>query len=313
MKVIELNNCIKYDFDKCNQCMVCIKTCPTRALTMFDGVIEFNNKKCYSCRKCINVCPTHSLYYNVNTASFEGKGSVAVIPYNADNRFLNKTYDKVVTYELAEKVKCVETAFEMERVSSKKINGEITKPLIITDVNNLEKYLIIKKSNVVNYLSRVKDVYTIAANLIKNNNQNISCISLYGVTFNAKAKLENNKNITEICDIPFKCVHKYNVLDILNTYISLCKFNCEVDIENLSFENDITIEVYNKYLKETILFTKNIYNLEYLNYSKYNFIFVVEDNKYILNNDLLKDDEINSLYKNIYKQPGTCTSFIKKE
>jgi hypothetical protein len=179
--------------------------------------------------------------------------------------------------------------------------------------NNLDKYLTIKKLNIINYLSRVKDVYTIAANLIKNNNQNVSSISLYGVKFNAKSKLENNKNINEICDIPFKNEHKYNVLDILNTYMSLCKFNCNVDINTLNFENDITIEVFNKYLKETILFTKNIYNLECLDLSKYNFIFVVEESKYILNDDLLKDEEINNLYKNIYKQPGTCASFIKKE
>ena len=313
MKIIELNNSIKYNFDKCNQCMLCIKTCPTRALTMFDGVIEFNNKKCYSCKKCINSCPTYALYYNVNVGFYDGNGSIAVLPFNADKRFLNKSYNKIITYELAEKIKCVETAFEMEKLSSKKINGEISKPLIVTDVNNLEKYLTIKKLNIINYLSRVKDVYTITANLIKNNNQNVSSISLYGVKFNAKSKLENNKNINEICDIPFKNEHKYNVLDILNTYMSLCKFNCNVDINTLNFENDITIEVFNKYLKETILFTKNIYNLEYLDFSKYNFIFVVEESKYILNDDLLKDEEINNLYKNTYKQPGTCASFIKKE
>lgn len=313
MKIIELNNSIKYDFDKCNQCMICIKTCPTRALTMFDGVIEFNNKKCYSCKKCINSCPTDALYYNVNVDSYNGDGNIAVIPFNADKRFLNKSYNKIITYELAEKVKCVETAFEMEKLSSKKINGEISKPLIVTDVNNLDKYLTIKKLNIINYLSRVKDVYTITANLIKNNNQNVSDVSFYGVKFNAKSKLENNKIINKICDIPFKNAHKYNVLDILNTYMSLCKFNCNVDINTLNFENDTTIEVYNKYLKETILFTKNIYNLEYLDFSKYNFIFVVEESKYILNDDLLKDEEINSLYKNTYKHPGTCASFIKKE
>lgn len=312
MKVVELNNCIKYDFNKCKQCMSCIKTCPTRALFMFDGEVKIKNDKCYLCKKCINECNNYALYYNVNEGIYDGNGSVAVIPFNADQKFLTKKYNKVLNYELAEKIYCVETAFEMEKLSSKRINEEMALPLIITDVNNLENYLQIKKINSIKYLSKVRNIYTIAINLIKNEIANINTISLYGVPFETKNNLQEFEHISEFCDIPYKTKHKYNVLDIFNTYLSLCKFTCNINLEKLNFKNDIILECNNNYLSEKILFTQNINNLDAIDYSKYSFIFVVKEDNYILNSNLLKDEEINELYKTKYKQPGINISFIKK-
>ena len=138
-KIINLSNIMKFDVSKCSYCNNCIKVCKTRALGFVDGELQFYKDNCIQCRKCIENCETHALYFNINEDN-DSKGDVALVPFNANTTLIQHRYKIIQSLELGEKIKIIETAFEMEKLSSKKINGEISKPLIITDVNNLEKY-----------------------------------------------------------------------------------------------------------------------------------------------------------------------------
>ncbi|MGC9361880.1 MAG: 4Fe-4S binding protein [Candidatus Syntrophosphaera sp.] len=47
----------------CNQCGVCVQTCPTLALTVTkQGVVMLNKALCINCLMCVAVCPTHSMF-----------------------------------------------------------------------------------------------------------------------------------------------------------------------------------------------------------------------------------------------------------
>jgi Fe-S-cluster-containing hydrogenase component 2 len=47
----------------CNQCGVCVQTCPTLALTINpQGVVMLNTKLCIGCYMCVAACPTGSMF-----------------------------------------------------------------------------------------------------------------------------------------------------------------------------------------------------------------------------------------------------------
>lgn len=313
-KVINLSNTIKYDYDKCNQCGKCVYGCDNKALCLYNNEIELKKEYCISCKKCINVCKTNALYYNINDGIIEGTNTIAIIPYSADMRLINKKYKNIVTYELGEKVKVIETAFEMERITSNKVNDEPSKPLIISDVLNID--LIIKHfyPHLEQYLSKVKNVYYISSYLarLQKKNNNLRVVE-YAVPFEVKNFFDDIKITDEICDIPYKVNHKYNILDILNTYISLCKLESNSDIENIEIQNNLVIEFFNRYIKIKILFLTDINQLSSLDYSNYDFIFICKENRYFLNDNILKDNEVNLLYKKILKEPGKTPALLRKE
>lgn len=43
--------------NKCQACAICVKNCPTEALTLNDDKIEFDSEKCIYCRECEAICP----------------------------------------------------------------------------------------------------------------------------------------------------------------------------------------------------------------------------------------------------------------
>ncbi|MBW6514340.1 MAG: 4Fe-4S binding protein [Candidatus Syntrophosphaera sp.] len=47
----------------CNQCGICVQTCPTLALTInSQGVVMLNKNLCISCYMCVASCPTGSMF-----------------------------------------------------------------------------------------------------------------------------------------------------------------------------------------------------------------------------------------------------------
>ncbi|MCE1248577.1 MAG: EFR1 family ferrodoxin [Firmicutes bacterium] len=48
--------------DKCTDCKLCIKTCPTGNITKKDGVFTFG-KNCIACLRCYNICPVKAIRY----------------------------------------------------------------------------------------------------------------------------------------------------------------------------------------------------------------------------------------------------------
>lgn len=309
--ISELSNTIKYDFKKCTQCVKCIHVCHTKALSLCDSKIELKYEFCVGCKKCISICDTNALYFNINDGIFEGNNVIALVPYNVDERFLSKKYGSVITYELGEKVSIIETAFEMEKLSSKKINNEFTNPLIISDVPNIDLILKYKYPKLLQYLTKIKNVFYISSYLARINNKD-SKIVAYAVPFEIKNYFMNIKLIDEICDIPFKMSYKYNLLTILNTYINLCKLESDIDLTKLEFINNCEIVLKNKTLTIRVLLINDINILDSVELNLYDYIFVCKENTYISNYNILKDKDVNDLYKNKFKTPGKITAFYKK-
>ena len=312
-EVKKLNNIIKFDSSKCTGCHNCIKVCKTRALSFLDGVIEFYKDNCILCRECINECPTHSLYYSINDDA-DKSGNVAVVPYNVDINFIKNKYKTIKTLELGEKVKVIETAFEMEQLTSKKINKEPITFHIISDYFNLGRVLKNKYPNLYNHLSKVKDEYYLTSYLtrLESNDKSIH-ISAYGVPFECKLNFDSIKIIDEIYDLPYNSKFKYNPFDILNTYKESCKFNSDIKLNEVMIKDKQEIKFYNKYISVNILLVNGIENLDLINYTNYDFIFILKHSNYTINDNLLKDEEANNLYQRKLKGPGKIKAFFRKD
>lgn len=310
--IINFSNIIKYDFNRCTQCRKCVYKCPTRALSLINGRITFKESKCISCKECIKICDYKSLYYNVNDGILEGVNTTAIIPINSNQEFLRKKHGNVITYELGEKVKVIETAFEMENKTSKLILDEIKTPMIISDILNFDLLLKVKFPNLVKYYSKIKSQFYLSSYLYRliNSNKNVKIVA-YGIPFESKSYFNNKKIIDEICDIPFKYSSKYNILDILNIYKDLCKLEIDVELDQLEIKNNVMINMYNKNLDVKVLFIREVNLLASIEINKYDFVFVCDKDKYNLNNDLLKDEEVNKLYKDKLKSPGSTMEILE--
>lgn len=53
---------ISVDYDRCIDCKLCEKNCPTKNIKIENGIIKFN-KKCIACQSCLNICPKNAFYY----------------------------------------------------------------------------------------------------------------------------------------------------------------------------------------------------------------------------------------------------------
>ena len=54
--------------ERCNQCMLCVKSCPTQAISFSEGQFTFS-KSCTSCYRCYNFCPTQAITVLNRTAN----------------------------------------------------------------------------------------------------------------------------------------------------------------------------------------------------------------------------------------------------
>jgi iron only hydrogenase large subunit-like protein len=53
---------IKVDTEKCFGCTHCIKSCPTEAIRIVNGVAFINAGRCVDCGNCLRVCPANAFY-----------------------------------------------------------------------------------------------------------------------------------------------------------------------------------------------------------------------------------------------------------
>lgn len=304
------SNIIKYDATKCDKCLICVNACKNQALEFNQEKLVFKNEQCIACKKCIISCPTHALYYYIDVANLVDHNTTAVIPYNANPNYLPFKYKDVITNLIGEKIKVIETAFEMEKASSNKILGEACNPIIISDIENL--HLILKNTPLINYLSLIKPSYYLTSYIyrMKKMNKNI-VLDFYGIPFESKLTYYNSKMIDHICDIPYVMSHYYSPLDVLNTYINLCELKPTLE-EKFTLSKPICLTFKNKYLTVKILLTNSIEYLMNINYKEYDFIFLLKNNSYVIRENLLKDLEINELYKKKLKTPLKTPAFFRK-
>lgn len=66
---------ISYTLEKCRNCLKCLRTCPTEAITIEHQRVRFNHDRCINCGKCIDACLNQGL---------QAKGSTLVDIKNYD-------------------------------------------------------------------------------------------------------------------------------------------------------------------------------------------------------------------------------------
>jgi serine/threonine-protein kinase RsbT len=75
--------------DKCNECLACIRVCPTQALRAFRGKPQILDYLCIDCAACIGACPAGALTLEGSTASATGRsGDGASMPAPAADAVL---------------------------------------------------------------------------------------------------------------------------------------------------------------------------------------------------------------------------------
>lgn len=88
----ETYHAIKVNKDKCIGCTHCMKSCPTEAIRIVNGLATINAERCVDCGNCLRACPVHAFYVEHDTLSqIEGfKYKVALFPSVMIGQFPNK-------------------------------------------------------------------------------------------------------------------------------------------------------------------------------------------------------------------------------
>lgn len=53
---------LKVDFDRCEGCTTCMRSCPTGAIRIRGGKAVVDDNKCVDCGQCMKVCPHKAIY-----------------------------------------------------------------------------------------------------------------------------------------------------------------------------------------------------------------------------------------------------------
>ncbi|MEN8116175.1 MAG: [Fe-Fe] hydrogenase large subunit C-terminal domain-containing protein [Bacteroidota bacterium] len=82
MKAVENYHAIKVDTQKCIGCTHCMKSCPTEAIRIINGVAVINSKRCVDCGNCLRACPVDAFYVEQDSLEQLGnyKYKVALFP-----------------------------------------------------------------------------------------------------------------------------------------------------------------------------------------------------------------------------------------
>ena len=91
--IVELSNAIKHDLNKCTQCLKCVNICQNKSLSFDKNNIILKPESCFACKKCIEICDPHALFYNINDGIIEGNNTIAILPYDADLKFIPRCLD----------------------------------------------------------------------------------------------------------------------------------------------------------------------------------------------------------------------------
>lgn len=53
---------LRYDPGLCVGCMLCVKLCPSGAITTADRKVSIDHSRCILCAQCVDVCPRKALW-----------------------------------------------------------------------------------------------------------------------------------------------------------------------------------------------------------------------------------------------------------
>lgn len=131
--MIQTQNSIELDIEKCVGCAHCMRSCPTEAIRISDGKAILDEERCIDCGECIRACPIHA--YDVKQDNLEEileyKHRVAIVPSVFFGQFPEKVTNSQVHQALRDlgftHVYEIEGGIEFLR---EKINELIRKPNI---------------------------------------------------------------------------------------------------------------------------------------------------------------------------------------
>lgn len=67
MKTVAKYHAIKVNAEKCIGCTHCMKSCPTEAIRVIDGVAQINSDRCVDCGNCLRACPVDAFFVEHDT------------------------------------------------------------------------------------------------------------------------------------------------------------------------------------------------------------------------------------------------------
>ena len=100
MGPIQKYHAIKVDTEKCFGCTHCMKTCPTEAIRIKDGVAVIRPERCVDCGNCLRSCPVNAFYVEQDSLGqiFTFKYRVVLFPSVLIGQFPEK-YSEGQIYE----------------------------------------------------------------------------------------------------------------------------------------------------------------------------------------------------------------------
>jgi len=82
------------DYNKCDLCINCVRTCPMQSLRIQDKKVVQNEEICFACRNCIMVCEKDAIEVKGSYRVLGGKRRIGYIPVKGFPEFRELAEDK---------------------------------------------------------------------------------------------------------------------------------------------------------------------------------------------------------------------------
>jgi iron only hydrogenase large subunit-like protein len=161
---------LKVDTEKCFGCTHCMKSCPTEAIRIVDGIAVIDAERCVDCGNCLRVCPVDAIYVVHDQLSQieKYKYRVVLFPSVFVGQF-SEIYSEGQIYEALLKLGFTHI-FEVEQPvqwlmeSVKESRSEVAEgPLISSFCPAVVRLIQCKYPSLVNNISRRKAPHDLAA------------------------------------------------------------------------------------------------------------------------------------------------------
>jgi iron only hydrogenase large subunit-like protein len=201
---------IKIFKDKCLGCTHCMRTCPTEAIRIRDGVAIIQDLKCIDCGECVRVCP-----HNANEAVSDDfeiilnyDYRILILPSSFESiDFMGIKYEAVIErifalgfHEIWEEGIGNELYLSMTKKLIKE--NKIRKPIIGTACPSVVRLLQVNFPSLLENLSTINAPKDILAKLIRSERKSIKSLGIFYLS-PCPAKVTSIKNPQGIENSPF--------------------------------------------------------------------------------------------------------------